>query len=154
MQFSILHIYWLFFVVLGMLVDARLWNKKEDDPAWLRNNFSWFWLILFPATFWFSQDAGWFLKDYYVAQYGSWAYVVFKLHSLMIGFGTSVIWDLGYSKIEKGKWIAPLALWLTIPYFWKKEQKDTDRLIIGFTESQMWYLNGFRIIVLILSLFI
>lgn len=149
MEKYLLHIAWFLFCLFGSFVDARIWNRKEDDPLWLRKNFDYFWLFGFPTIMLINQSVGYYMHDYFTSPLSMLAY------SLFIASGMSVVWDLSYSKIEKGEWIADLRLWLTIPKFWKKSTNEwDDRWIIGFTKTQMYYFNALRILILIISFFI
>ena len=124
--------FWFIHILFGSFVDARLWNDKNKDPEWLKSWFDLFWLC-------------WFAIVPFVAIFVGAD--LFSIKSALIAFGMSIVWDLTYSKIEHGKWIVALPYWFIIPPIFG------ERILIGFTERQMYYFNAFRITVLILTLF-
>lgn len=156
MELSLVYCKWFLFCLLGSFIDARLWGAQSEDPLWLRKNFDWFWLILLPGIFWITDDIGWVVRNFWIDHYNGnvWiAWEMCKAHSLIVGLGMSVVWDLSYSKIEHKKWIVALPIWLTIPAFWRKTTNETDsRLVIGWTRRQMYVLDAVRVCILIASL--
>jgi hypothetical protein len=134
-----LYLFWFVHLVFGALTDSRMWGKKEDDPHWLAEYTDVFWLGYYTlCPFWIAY-IGWEL---------------ISIESILIGFGMSVFWDLAYSKIEFGKWIVPLPLWLLIPNpFSKGKIWYERRIVIGFdTVERVRDFNLFRILIILLTI--
>lgn len=138
----LLYIFWAYHTPIGSMIDMRLWHDKSKDAVWLQEYFD-FWLV-----YWACSP---FLTQFLIQQ----GMDLFQWKSVLIAFGSSVLWDLGFSKHEYGKWIVALPLWLIIPNpFSKKQTWYERRIVIGFTEKQMYYFNALRVSVLIGTLFI
>ena len=134
-----IYLFWFIHLLAGALVDSRMWGDKEKDPHWLAEYTDLFWLGYFT------------LCPFWIIYVGS---DIFTVESAIIGFGMSVVWDLTYSKIEHGKWIVPLPLWLIIPNpFSKADTWYGRRIEIGFkTVGAMRDFNLFRILIVLLTL--
>jgi len=119
-----------------------MWGKKEDDPEWVAEYTDAFWLGYFT------------LSPFLIAWLVSMGVPILSWESLAIGFGMSVFWDLTFTKIEQGKWVAPIPLWLIIPNpFSKADTWYGRRIVIGFnTVNGMIDFNLFRILILLLTL--
>lgn len=134
-----LYLFWLIHIVCGALTDSRMWNDKNKDPEWVKEYTDIFWLAYFG------------LCPFWIAYVGS---DILTIKSVLIAFGMSVVWDLIFSKIEYGKWVVALPYWLILPNPFEKKNWYEKRIVIGFTETQMYIFNTVRIAGLITTVFL
>ena len=118
----------LLFWASGAVVDTALWGHETYlTPSWLVKNLPLFWLVL-------NQ----FLLPLLVL-----LAIKPKLNTLILylsaAFSGSVLWDLIYSVLTRGKLISDsLERWFTLDFL---------NLVIGIGESQAIYFHIFRILV-------
>ncbi|MDD5071814.1 MAG: hypothetical protein PHQ42_03705 [Patescibacteria group bacterium] len=118
----------LLFWASGAVVDTALWGHETyRTPDWLIKNLHLFWLVL-------NQ----FLLPLLVL-------LVIKpgLNTLILylsaGFSGSVLWDLVYSLLTRGKFISDsLERWFTLDFL---------NLTVGFGREQAIYFHIFRILI-------
>lgn len=130
------YLFWLIHLTCGALTDSRMWGEKEKDSKFVKDYTDFFWLgwysILPFIAIWFNQNGA----------------DILSVKSALIGFSLSIVWDLLYSKLEYGKWIVPLPLWLIIP-------TKNGRLVIGFnTVGKMIIFDWFRVVILMITFLI
>jgi len=118
----------LLFWASGAVVDTALWGHETYlTPSWLVKNLPLFWLVL-------NQ----FLLPLLVL-----LAIKPKLNTLILylsaAFSGSVLWDLIYSVLTRGKLISDsLERWFTLDFL---------NLVIGIGESQAIYFHIFRLLV-------
>jgi len=132
-----LYLFWFVNIACFALCDGKMWNRKEDDPAWTNRWIHIYWL-------------GWVaVSPFLLAYLVGIGVPVLSWKSLMVAAGLSVVWDLIYCQHEDGVWVRDVLHWLKVPI------PFTEKVwLIGFDRKHLIIFNWERFALLIVSLFI
>lgn len=148
------HLFWFLHMSCGWMIDARMWGDKNKDAAFIKQYIDVYWLFWYnygslitwtvSFIYWLSS-----LIPIYSVQQIVTALPVFVMYNVLVQFGMSVMWDVGFTKHEKGVWVEAIPIWLAIPNPFSKHPDPLQRRwVIGFTKIQMIYLDIIRVSVL------